>query len=299
MTMTLARASPTARRSGPDPPAVALRSANRVAQQITGRPYLSHSQITLMRTCPRRFAFTYVENRPRDYLPVSLVFGGAIHAAFERCFRDQLAGLTITHEALLSAYHDAWSRQIEQAGNDTPIRFNKNENINTVHALADRMLRAFLASPLATPRGKIIAIEELLTVTLHSEIPDVLARIDLITQTADSLHVVDWKTSRSNWSEQKVAQCGEQLVLYGEVVRSMSEEMRLPVKLHFAIITKHKIPRVQIAPVASAPQRAYALRESVKQVWNAIKTGDFYPNPSPQNCATCPFRSRCPVFSNS
>jgi hypothetical protein len=33
------------------------RASNLLAEQITGRQYLSHTQITLMRTCPRKFAF--------------------------------------------------------------------------------------------------------------------------------------------------------------------------------------------------------------------------------------------------
>ena len=43
-------------------------------------------------------------------------------------------------------------------------------------------------------------------------------------------------------------------------------------------------------------QRVTLLRDGVAQVWDAIKAGNFYPSPSPQNCITCPFRSRCPVF---
>jgi len=54
----------------------------------------------------------------------------------------------VTHGALFSAYHDAWTRQIRDGG-DVPVRFNKNETIDTLHAMADRLLAAFTASPLA------------------------------------------------------------------------------------------------------------------------------------------------------
>jgi CRISPR/Cas system-associated exonuclease Cas4 (RecB family) len=72
--------------------------------------------------------------------------------------------------------------------------------------------------------------------------------------------------------------------------------MGLPVKLHFAVLTKHKSPVVQLIPVATDPGRVEILKQSVSQIWTAIQSGNFYTSPSPQNCTGCPFRSRCPVF---
>ncbi len=59
------------------------RPPNRLAATITGRTYISHSQLYSMRTCPRKFAFQYVEKVPADFVPSSLIFGGSIHAALE------------------------------------------------------------------------------------------------------------------------------------------------------------------------------------------------------------------------
>src|SRR5688572_16746777 len=87
----------------------ALRPPNALAQLITGRPYLSHSQVSLMRACPQKFQFQYVDHVPRDFLASSLLFGGAIHSALELYYRARLEGLSITHGALLSCYHDAWN----------------------------------------------------------------------------------------------------------------------------------------------------------------------------------------------
>jgi putative RecB family exonuclease len=273
------------------------RAPNQLAEQITGRPYLSHTQVSLMRSCPRKFAFQYVENAPKDFLPTSLLFGGSIHSALELFFRARLEGLAVTHEALLSAFHDNWRRQQSAAGVDVPVRFNKTEDADTVHVLADRMIGAFLASPLASPKGTILGIEEELRVVLDPDLPDFLAKVDLVTQTDGSLHVIDFKTSRSRWNEQKAEESGEQLVIYGVTMARMSTSLGLPVKLHFAVLTKHKTPLVQLISVATDPQRVATMRESVGQVWTAIQSGNFYPSPSPQNCTSCPFRSRCPVFA--
>lgn len=280
------------------PPSLSQRQrpANLLAQQITGRLYVSYSQLSLMRSCPRKFAFQYVEKAPPDLQPCSLIFGGSIHSALEFYFRAMLEGLGVTHEALLSAFHDAWKRQIEKGGSDVPVRFNRGDDIDSVHALADRMLRAFQASPLASPKGKILGIEEQLQIVLHPDLPDLLAKVDLVTQTNGALHVVDFKTSRSRWSEAKALESAEQPQLYAATVARMARVLRVPVKLHFAVITKAKKPIVQLLPVPTNANTLMVLKETAVQTWAAIKAGNFYPSPSPMTCTTCPFKSRCPIF---
>ncbi|HET6248074.1 MAG TPA: PD-(D/E)XK nuclease family protein [Tepidisphaeraceae bacterium] len=277
------------------------RAPNLLAEKITGRTYLSHSQLSLMRTCPRKFSFLYVEKTPPDFVPNSLIFGGAIHAAVEFYFRCELEGLDVTYEALMSAYHDAWRRQLEkareQAGKDVPVQFNKTQDADALHNLAGRMITAFLASSLANPKGVIVGIEEELRVELSPELPDVLAKVDLVTQTEGWLHVVDFKTSKSSWTEEKARESAEQLVLYGATLGGMSRSLGLPIRLHFAVLTKHKTPRVQLLPVATDAASLDVMRDSVGQIWQAIQTGNFYPSPSPMNCTTCPYKSKCPVFA--
>jgi CRISPR/Cas system-associated exonuclease Cas4 (RecB family) len=237
-----------------------------------------------------------VENAPADFIPSSLIFGGSIHSALELYFRAKLEGLEVTTGALLSAYHDSWRRQQQDAGEDVPVRFNKNQDADSLHALADKIIASFLASPLASPKGTILGVEEELRVELDPDLPDLLARVDLVTQTDGALHVIDFKTSRSKWTEQKAQESGEQLLLYRLAVNRMSLHLGVPVKLHFAIITKAKTPIVQLIPVPADDNRVAGLKDSVNQIWQAIQSGNFYPNPSPQNCATCPYRSRCPAF---
>jgi putative RecB family exonuclease len=268
-----------------------------LAQRITGRSYLSHSQLYLFRACPRKFAFQYVENARPDFVPSSLIFGGSIHAALELYFRAKLEGLAVTLEALLSAYHDEWHKRPVTSGVPIPVRFNKKETADTLHELASRMLTAFLASPLANPKGTILGIEEKLTIMLDANLPDLLTKVDLLTHTDGALHVIDFKTSRSSWTDQKAQESGDQLVLYGQNLGQMSRSMRLPINLHFAVLTKHKVPRVQVLPVTADERRVEVMRDGVAQVWSAIQAGNFYPSPSPQNCSACPFKSRCPIFA--
>jgi CRISPR/Cas system-associated exonuclease Cas4 (RecB family) len=286
--------------TAPAAPAPAVRDhpPNRLAELITGRTYLSHSQLSTMRSCPRKFAFQYVEKVPGDFVPESLIFGGSIHSALELFFRAKLEGLEVTSGALLAAYHDGWKRQREAAGTRIPVRFNKDQTEDTLHALAERMLTSFLASPLTHPRGEILGIEEEPRIQLDPELPDLLAIVDLVTRTDGAVHVIDFKTSRSKWTEQKAQESAGQLLLYGTTVQKMSQHLDVAVKLHFAVLTKGKKPVVQLIPIETDEQRIAELIDSVSQIWQAIQAGSFYPNPSPQNCSTCPFHSRSPAFGS-
>lgn len=71
-------------------------------------------------------------------------------------------------------------------------------------------------------------------------------------------------------------------------ILGIEEELRivldpeLPVKLHFAIITKAKKPVVQLLAVVTNPERVAAMKENVASFREAIKVGSFYPSPSPK-----------------
>ena len=272
------------------------RPPNQVARHITDRPYLSYTQISQMRSCPRKFAFHYIEKAPPDFIPSSLIFGGAIHRALELYFRSRLEGINATATGLMAAFLNSWKTQQETAGTKVSVRFNKGEDEETINALAKRMIDAFLASPLATPKGTIFGVEEELTVELDPELPDILAKVDLVTDTGGALHVIDFKTSKSRWTDQRAQENAEQLLIYGTTMKSMSQGLGRPTKLHFAIITKAKMPVVQLLPVPMDQDRVAGLTESIRQVWQAIQAGNFYPSPSPQNCSGCQFKSRCPIF---
>src|SRR5208282_3532538 len=107
----------------------------------------------------------------------------------------------------------------------------------------------------AHPKGEILGIEEQLRIQLDLELPDLLAIVDLVTRTDGALHVIDFKTSRSKWTEQKAQESAGQLLLYGTTVQKMSQHLDVAVKLHFAILTKGKKPVVQLIPIETDEER--------------------------------------------
>ena len=105
------------------------------------------------------------------------------------------------------------------------------------------------------------------------------------------MHFVDLKTARSRWGPSQIDSSAEQLLLYSELAGRLVPGQK--VRLQFAVITKAKGPTVEVHKVDVDPRRLNRTKRMVKKVWSAIQAGHFYPNPSPMNCPSCPYRSAC------
>ena len=233
---------------------------------------------------------------PAEFLPEALKFGRAVHAAIETFCRGQMEGIELSAGELQVAYQQDWD---DAKDSQTPVKFNKGQDAATLADLAGRMLEAFVSSPLARPSGRILAIEETICAPVDDELPDVLARVDMIHADRESLYVVDYKTSRSRWNPTKAREASEQLILYRDLLAGMARSLNKPVRMGFGVLTKAKHPVAEYVAVPDEPGCAERLIATVRQVWSAVVAGNFYPNPSPMTCSTCPYRGRCPAMGGA
>jgi putative RecB family exonuclease len=235
-----------------------------------------------------KFFFRYVEGLPEETVSSALVFGSGIHAAAELWFNELMTGNPAPdQDTLLAAFWNSW-----QGRNDElPIRYSKNEDINSIGQLADRVLTAFRQSEFANPKGTIIAIEEELRGELVPGVPDLLGIVDLIVETEDDLQIVDLKTSKSRWSPSKVLESGTQLLLYGELATRLAPDKNI--RLEFAVATKTKQPIIESHEVPCDPQQVERMKRTVEAVWRSISARHFYPAPSAMSCAGCAYRKPC------
>lgn len=264
---------------------------NDLAEQLTGRPYLSYSAMTTYTSCPLKYHFKYVAGLPEETVSASLVFGGAIHRSLELHFRELLAGNgPPSLESLFAAYHDAWDQHQSEE-----VQFNKTDDRASLDELAARMLAAFQESDLSRPAGVLLGMEEELSGELVPGCPDLLARLDLLVDTGDAVVLTDFKTARSRWSNEQVLDSAGQLLLYHELVKPLADGR--PVRLEFAVITKTKNPEVIRHPVHVDQHQIDRTKMIFERVWDAIQSGYFYPSPSPMQCPTCPFRVPCRAWT--
>ena len=81
------------------------------------------------------------------------------------------------------------------------------------------------------------------------------------------------------------------MLLYSELVRQRFPG--LSIRLEFVVFTKAKTVAIGRHAVTLDPTRIARTLQIVQRVWRAIASGHFYPNPSPLNCSTCPYREPC------
>lgn len=268
-------------RASPSPP----------VSQKPPRDYLSYSAISLYQSCPLRYYFRYVAGLPERTVSANLVFGSAVHRAVEHHFNELLAGNEPpTVDALIGEYDRHW-----QEADPQTVQFGKDDDVESLGQLAQKMFGAFQASPLASPTGQIIGVEEELRGQVVRGCPDILGRIDLLVETAEELVVTDLKTSRSRWSRDQADDSAGQLLLYHELVRDFAPRKR--VRLQFAVLTKTKEPVMDVHEVPVNQKRIDRTKRIVERVWKAIDSQAFYPAPSPMQCPSCSFREQCRAWT--
>jgi hypothetical protein len=114
-------------------------------------------------------------------------------------------------------------------------------------------------------------------------------------ETTEFLEITDFKTARGSWSEGHVNDAAPQLLLYSELARPLADGK--PMRLRFAVLTKTRIPELTFHQVQLDPRQLTRTKRIVERVWKAIQGGQFYPNPSPINCSTCPFQKPCRAWT--
>lgn len=254
------------------------------------RDYLSYSSLSTFQACPLRYFFRYVKQLPEEAIPASLIFGSAVHAAVQFHFESLMAEQGIPdRDTLLDVFHTAWAEKA-----DRPVIFPKKDTFDSLCGLADRIFVAFQATDFAKPSGRILGIEEELRGELVPGVPDLLARVDLIVDTPESLVITDLKTAARSWGEGQVEDASPQLLLYAEMARDLAPDK--PITLQFAVFTKTKTPSFTVHSIAHEPARVQRTKVVVERVWTAIQRGVFYPNPSPIHCPGCAYRKACAAW---
>ena len=255
--------------------------------------HLSFSSIKTYQSCPRKFAFKYVEKLPEEFTPSYFAFGGAFHKAVERVHEAIIVGEALPDlDELLDAFDRAW---LELTAERPQIKFAKDEDSQSLRVLATRMLSAFREHTLAAPNtgSQIIAIEESVRFRLLADVPPIEMRLDLLELSGGDLIVTDLKTSKSRWSEAKIADGLPQLILYAHGLLPLLRELGATrIVPRFVAVTKAKKPVVQVLQPVATQDDVARLKQTVAETWDAIQNGVFHRRES-WACSQCPYRRHC------
>ena len=273
-------------------PPVTPPSPNEIAKAMTGRPHISYSEIRTFQQCPLRWRYQYVDHAKPEHISAALIMGSGVHAGVELHFENLLAATEPpTIDQMMTTFQECWDKETA----DLPVKYPKGQDAESTAATARRMFEEFITSPMATPTGVIIGIEESFKVKLADELPHLAGRVDMITHEPESntLTITDFKTARSVWSQEHADEQAEQLILYAKGCEPIAADLGATIGLRYIVITKTKQPKIDAIDVAYEPNKVDRTRLIVRNAFEAMKTGTTYPVPSPMNCACCPFQNRC------
>jgi putative RecB family exonuclease len=254
---------------------------------------ISKSHIQTFLICPRKFWFQYVAGTDWEFVPPSLPFGSALHAAvafFYRTLRQH--GERPAAEAVVAEFEAAWKN--ETAGRN--IAFDGESQKDSLRGLGKALLHAFHKD--VRPRT-VEAVEYPFSVPIYD--PDqgvpldfkLVGIVDLIESDDEGNVIVsELKTSSKRYAD---SQADAQLdgLIYAYALDHLgfrtTPERTL---IRYDVLVKTKTPGFQQLYFNREPGDFRRMARWVKDVLHAIDREAFYPNYG-WACKQCPFRKAC------
>ena len=253
--------------------------------------HFSYSSMTNFQGCARRWWYHYIAHAPHEHIGSSLLFGGSLHAALEQTHRTHQLNEIVEFESIFTVFEEHWRR----ASAFREVKFNKTETEAVLFDRADALLHSYVEDrlPLA---GRITGTEESVRLDVPGLNVPVIGRIDLRIETDWSVVIVDAKTSKTAFNEDKLIQATSQLALYGSAFEPLGIQLGKTIRGRFVVFRKLKRPKIEVVNVdlsaADVNRTLRMLRETWSLIEAAYAAGSFPANPGWQ-CKQCPFRNRC------
>jgi len=253
---------------------------------------ISKSHIQTYLICPRKFYFQYVVAIPWEFVPASLPFGSALHAAVAFFYRALKQGGKPDLAFVLSEFKRTWEEETEGRA----IGFAPGSSEESMEGLGTALLRMFYEE--IAPR-KVEVVEYPFSVPLYD--PDggkkleyaLVGQIDLIeSDEEENLTISELKTSSKRFA---ASQGENQLdgLVYAYALDQLgfrTDEKRTLIR--YDVLVKTKKPGFQQVYFNKESGDYRRLTRWIKEVLHAIDSGSFFPNFG-WACKQCPFKRAC------
>ena len=253
--------------------------------------HFSYSAMTGFHDCPRKWSYSHLIKAPREFVSSSLLLGGAIHTALEAVHLMRLSNQPASVDEAVGVFRDHWD--MESEGRE--IRFNKGEDRALLHGVAREMIRLYVEECLPQ-MGQILGIEESVRVEIPGMSVPVVGRIDTLVEAPDALLVVDAKTSKAAFKNEKVPQATSQLALYASALGPLAAQFGKPVRGRLNVFRKLKKPRIETVDIDLSAADLSGVHRRLRDTWTLVRAAhasESYPaNPS-WMCRQCPYQARC------
>jgi putative RecB family exonuclease len=269
-----------------------------IEQQTSPRDWssmlrVSKSQIQTYLICPRKFYFQYVMGAMPEFLPASLPFGTALHAAVAAFYRElKETGTKPELAPVVREFEIEW----EKATAGQRLSFKGKTSIESHLELGRVLVQRFYED--IQPR-KIEAIEYPFAVPLSDpntgEKLDVslVGVIDLIESDDEgNLFIAELKTSSKRYAE---SQGENQLdgLIYAYAMKQLGFcTTNAETLIRYDVLVKTKSPAFQQIYFNKTPDDLGRLARWIQEVLQAIEHESFFPTFG-WACQNCQFRKRC------
>ncbi len=250
------------------------------------RSSASYSRLSQFLRCPLQFYFKRILKLPEPTAGSGLVFGSAIHNALAYIHNQIKVGETIDRDIVIREFLETWH---DYRG--TEIKYKANESRKSLSEMGARLLDLYLENPISVG---IRQVEHNVLVPLMNSRHEYLATpmvsvFDLLTETNGTVTLHEFKTSARKYSCLEV-DLSLQATAYANAVYQLYGQIPI---VEFVVLTKTKTPKIHRIETYRTEQQLLQFGDLVEKVESAIRNNSFYPNPSPMNCSTCPFREPC------
>lgn len=265
----------------------------RARRSLVKRPHWSYSQINQYRRCPLQYYFERIERRAISYTTSGLAFGSAIHRALAAYHLRLQYQHVPRRDEIVRTFLDAW----KEIDGQRPIQLRPGETEADLLELGRHLLGIYIDSD--RPAG-IVAVEQVFVVPIVNSQGEFMERplvaiVDLLRVEDGDLVVDEFKTASRKPSQSEL-DAALQATCYAFVIDSRNG--MIP-SVRYTTFVKTKRPQIHRSTTERTPSDLRRLGDLIETIGRAIEAEIFYPNESPQNCSTCPFRKPCREWSGS
>ncbi len=254
---------------------------------MISRPHWSYSSVNQFLRCPLQFYFQRILKLPQPTVGSGLVLGSSVHGALEYYHRSLQDGEPVKADQLHQTFLDAW----KERERNSDIEFRKGNTRDESIAQGIALIDVYLHEP---PPENIVAAEQELIFPLHNSQGEYLetpmvAIVDLLTRNDGGLVITEIKTSGRAYGNLEVDVSLQPTSYVNGVWETFGEQA----KVEYAVLVKTKTPKLQRLKTVRYEDDLGRLGDVVQAVERAIQAKAFYPNETPMNCSTCPYRDPC------
>lgn len=230
----------------------------------------SVSQFGTYKRCPRIYKYRYlygIPTKPKPYFD----FGATLHRVVESITRLEARGREVDLDTAIELLDRHWRTR----GYTSKVQERRD------YEEAKEILKIFLEEN-ARVQGETVGMEKKFTINLDGS--DIYGVIDRVDREGGELMVLDYKTSKSTLSKNKLRE-DLQLLTYTMGAEKLYEEK--PSRVGLWYLRKNKVVMVDVEE-----EDVEKVKEEVKGIIDSIREGDFKPRPG-WECRNCDYDMLC------